>query len=269
MSWLLEADPITNDPFKEHMWLVGDARLIIVAGSDTTAATLTHMFYHIARDPIIAARLREEVKPLVAEDGSFDIKALANADYLNGVINETLRLHPPVPSGLSRLTPPEGITIGKTRVPGDTIVSVPLWTAGRCKFASPPPTPIHTHTQTANCSRSRLTPKPQNSTQSLAPTARLHPRAVVQPAGPDPEQERVRALFYRPLRLHRQEPGAHGAAHRRRAAGDEVRRRLCPWRGRPRPAERDGGLLYDWAGAAESAVQSALRSGKGKGGRGM
>ncbi|CZR61640.1 related to pisatin demethylase cytochrome P450 [Phialocephala subalpina] len=131
MSWLLEAEPMSADPFKDHMWLVGDSRLIIVAGSDTTAATLTHLFYHIARDPAYADRLREELKPIMQPDGDFDIKDLGNADYLNGMINETLRLHPPVPSGLSRLTPPEGITIGETRVPGDTIVAVPLWSMGR------------------------------------------------------------------------------------------------------------------------------------------
>lgn len=133
MSWLLEAEPMDPDPFRERMWMVGDSRLIIVAGSDTTACTLTHIFYHIAKDSAHAEKLRQELKPLMQPDGSFDTKDLANADYLNGSINEALRLHPPVPSGLSRLTPPEGITIGETHVPGDTIVAVPLWTMGRCE----------------------------------------------------------------------------------------------------------------------------------------
>ena len=34
-----------------------DSRLIIVAGSDTTATTLAHLFYHIAADPGIAQKL--------------------------------------------------------------------------------------------------------------------------------------------------------------------------------------------------------------------
>ena len=79
MSWLLEADPMSSDPFKEHMWLVGDARLIIVAGSDTTAATLTYLFYHLALSPIIVQNLRKELQPLMKEDGSFDNKELQNA----------------------------------------------------------------------------------------------------------------------------------------------------------------------------------------------
>lgn len=134
MSYLLEASPMSSDPFKEHMWLVGDARLIIVAGSDTTAATLTYMFYHLALDSSLINKLRKELEPLRKEDGSFDNKDLQNADFLNGVVNETLRLHPPVPSGVSRVTPKEGVSIGERRVPGETIVSVPLWTVGRCEI---------------------------------------------------------------------------------------------------------------------------------------
>ncbi|KAL2065841.1 hypothetical protein VTL71DRAFT_3511 [Oculimacula yallundae] len=131
MSWLLEADPMSSDPFKEHMWLVGDARLIIVAGSDTTAASLTYLFYHLASDSSLVEKLRKELQPLVKPDGTFDNKELQNAEYLNGVINETLRLHPPVPSGVSRVTPKEGLVVGEKRIPGETIVSVPLWTVGR------------------------------------------------------------------------------------------------------------------------------------------
>lgn len=133
MSWLLEAEPMHTEDFMNHMWLLGDARLIIVAGSDTTAASLTFMFYQFARDKNLGQKLREELDTLKKENGSFDVKELANADVLNGVINETLRLYPPVPSGVYRQTPPEGIMVGDRRIPGDITVSVPLWTLGRCR----------------------------------------------------------------------------------------------------------------------------------------
>jgi cytochrome P450 len=72
-----------------------------------------------------------------------------NAEHLNGAINETLRLHPPVPSGLPRLTPPEGITIGDTFIPGDTTLMLPYWSMGRC---SSPFVPFpHTYTHTPSC----------------------------------------------------------------------------------------------------------------------
>ncbi|KAL2166799.1 hypothetical protein VTG60DRAFT_2152 [Thermothelomyces hinnuleus] len=42
-----------------------------------------------------------------------------------------MRLHPPVPSGTQRMTPPEGLWIGDRFIPGDTIVQVPSYTVFR------------------------------------------------------------------------------------------------------------------------------------------
>lgn len=47
--------------------------------------------------------------------------------YIEAVINETLRLKPVVPSGQSRVTPPEGLFIDETWIPGNTIVVVPQY----------------------------------------------------------------------------------------------------------------------------------------------
>jgi cytochrome P450 len=99
--------------------------------SDTTAAALTYTFYHLARDSSHIEKLRSELKPLRGSDGEFDVKSLQSAEHLNGVINEALRLHPPVPSGLLRVTPPEGITVGRTYIPGNTTVVSPTYTIGR------------------------------------------------------------------------------------------------------------------------------------------
>lgn len=50
---------------------------------------------------------------------------------LDAVINETMRLHPPVPSGTQRVTPPEGLWIKDRFIPGNTIVQVPSYTVFR------------------------------------------------------------------------------------------------------------------------------------------
>jgi cytochrome P450 len=117
----------TSERAAELPMLQGDSRLIIVAGSDTTAATLVHLFYHLARDPSLLQNLRTELGPLLEKDGSVHHSKIADAQLLNGVINETLRLHPPVPSGVFRDTPPEGIHIKDTFVPGNTTLRMPGW----------------------------------------------------------------------------------------------------------------------------------------------
>lgn len=56
---------------------------------------------------------------------------LVGLKVLEALINETLRLHPPVPSGTQRMTPSEGITIGDQYIPGDVMVCIPSHTIFR------------------------------------------------------------------------------------------------------------------------------------------
>jgi cytochrome P450 len=100
-------------------------------GSDTTASTLTHIFYHLAQNPQHVDRLRLEICSRIdPSDGIVPMK-LQDLDYLNGIINETLRLHPPVPTAIPRLTPPEGIQIADVHIPGDITVWCPPYATGR------------------------------------------------------------------------------------------------------------------------------------------
>lgn len=124
---------------KKQLWsmLCGDSRLIIVAGSDTTAATLSYLLYHIASKPVWQEKLRAEIQqikhPHKATERVFPDQWLKEAPVLNSMINETLRLNPPVPSGVFRKTPPEGVMIGNTFIPGNTNIQMPQYVMSRCK----------------------------------------------------------------------------------------------------------------------------------------
>jgi cytochrome P450 len=74
------------------------------------------------------------VDELFESNSNPDSTALRKLKYLQAVIDEALRLYPPVPSGLQRLTPAEGVTIGDIFVPGDTIVYLPSYTMYRGEF---------------------------------------------------------------------------------------------------------------------------------------
>lgn len=131
MSWILRAYQGVDRPEKDNM-LQADARLIIVAGSDTTAATFTFMFFHLAKHPEQVQKLREELKTLTS--GDWSDKDINRAQHLNGCIYEALRLHPPVPSGVQRLTPPEGMEADGRHIPGNTIFWMPQYVMGRGEF---------------------------------------------------------------------------------------------------------------------------------------
>ncbi|KAL2821321.1 cytochrome P450 [Aspergillus cavernicola] len=110
-----------------------DSKLIVVAGSDTTASTMTFLFYRIAREPGLLERLREEINNtmLTTDGGAIDHQKIQSAPLLNGCIYETLRLHPAVPSGLPRKTPPEGVYVGERYIPGNTVMLVNFSAMGR------------------------------------------------------------------------------------------------------------------------------------------
>lgn len=99
-------DHYSASPNKADVWslLCGDSRLIIVAGSDTTAITLSHLLYYTTRMPEWQDKLRDENRQIEVEHMSAERTVpgqwLKDAPIMNGMINETLRLSPPVPSGL-------------------------------------------------------------------------------------------------------------------------------------------------------------------------
>ncbi|KAF7343941.1 hypothetical protein MVEN_01682900 [Mycena venus] len=70
---------------------------ILVAGRDTTAATLTFAVYMLAEHPDMADRLRKEILDVVGSSRMPTYDDLRNMKYLRAFINETLRLYPPVP----------------------------------------------------------------------------------------------------------------------------------------------------------------------------
>lgn len=127
-GWLLKAYTNEDHP-ADDPYLQGDSRLIIVAGSDTTAAALTFLFYHLAKDPKQQTKLRDELRPFTR--GEWSDKDIKCVQYLSGAINETLRLHPPVPLGLRRKAPREGLQVGETVIPGNTTFFAPQYVMGR------------------------------------------------------------------------------------------------------------------------------------------
>ncbi|KAK8008281.1 hypothetical protein PG991_010832 [Apiospora marii] len=74
---------------------------VLLAGRDTTAATLSWAFYELSRYPAKVARLRAEIlRSVGAAPATPTYDNLKNMPYLRHVLNETLRLYPAVPYNL-------------------------------------------------------------------------------------------------------------------------------------------------------------------------
>ncbi|KAI0112259.1 cytochrome P450 [Nemania sp. FL0031] len=124
--WLIEA--LNKDLQTSDMaWLNGDAVTIIVAGSGTVAVALTFAFYELAKSPAQQDRLYREVVNVDIRDRI----QLQNCTHLNAIIQETLRLYPPVPTGGYRVTPPSGVFVNDTHIPGNTTIVAPKYSIAR------------------------------------------------------------------------------------------------------------------------------------------
>lgn len=128
----------TPKAFPDHDIVYADAQAIMVAGTDTIGAALSFAFYHMAKDPSIQKKLYAELKPLYGrtvpgEFTNFDLGE-ADAEYLNALINETMRLDNPTCANGPRITPPEGLEVDGVFIPGDTLVYVPIHAMHRSKF---------------------------------------------------------------------------------------------------------------------------------------
>ncbi|KAF2752115.1 cytochrome P450 [Sporormia fimetaria CBS 119925] len=121
---LLDCD---NKEITSRRALNAAARLLVVAGSDTTSATLTFIFLELARNPHTQRHLRS-ILPSLSAKPHLEAQDLTHIPYLDAIINETMRLHPVVPSGVQRETPPEGLTLPNgTYIPGHTQIWMPIY----------------------------------------------------------------------------------------------------------------------------------------------
>jgi cytochrome P450 len=129
--------------------IADEVTIIMFAGTDTTATTLTYLFFELARHPQWYARLRAEVmaaRPLAPRQSpppappAPTYAALQQLPVLNAVLWETLRMYPPVPY-LPREAPRGGapVTGAGAWLPPGTVVWASAYTVQRNADVFPQP----------------------------------------------------------------------------------------------------------------------------------
>ncbi|KAF2189371.1 cytochrome P450 [Zopfia rhizophila CBS 207.26] len=111
------------------------------AGREVTGVALTYLFYELSRNPTLQTSLRTELlalSPRITYPSTSQSDSQAQAlplphaidslALLNGIVDETLRLHAPVPGPQKRIVPSMGTIINGYSIPGGVEVS----TSARC-----------------------------------------------------------------------------------------------------------------------------------------
>ncbi|SPJ87907.1 related to isotrichodermin C-15 hydroxylase (cytochrome P-450 monooxygenase CYP65A1) [Fusarium torulosum] len=102
--------------------LAEQAKILLLDGSETTATLLAGVTYLLLKSPIALAELQHEVRTSFSSEGEIKGDSINQLTYLGAVIEEGLRLFPPLPIGLPRTCP--GAMVDRWYVPSSTEVSV-------------------------------------------------------------------------------------------------------------------------------------------------
>ena len=95
LSMYLEATDKQGRHFGDRE-LLDELMTLIVAGFETSANTLNWVWYLVARHPDVEEKLIEEAMRIVPNVSALSAESLAEMTYTQQVLEETLRLYPPV-----------------------------------------------------------------------------------------------------------------------------------------------------------------------------
>lgn len=112
--------------------IVEEACTMLFAGFDTTSTTMSWALYFLAKDPEAARWVQEELDNVLGYGPSArepTMEDLPNLKRTRAMINETLRLRPPLMSASRMTTRPT--KLGKYEIPAQTIVNANIFLAQR------------------------------------------------------------------------------------------------------------------------------------------
>ncbi|KAF2433193.1 cytochrome P450 oxidoreductase [Tothia fuscella] len=109
---------------------------MIFAGSETTAISLSAIFYYLIKNPRVYAKLMTELDNAVESGAIIDRSLVTWAEsqklpYLDAVIQEAFRMHPAPGLIMERTVPDHGAEILGEMIPGGTIVGCNAWVLHR------------------------------------------------------------------------------------------------------------------------------------------
>lgn len=86
--------------------IIRETILFLIAGSETTSNSIAFAVIELLRHPDKLVKLQQEIDAVPLPEGqeTFNHDALKKLPYLNGVINETMRVDPVAAGGLQRHT---------------------------------------------------------------------------------------------------------------------------------------------------------------------
>ncbi|KXH50180.1 cytochrome P450 [Colletotrichum simmondsii] len=107
--------------------MVSNAFLLMLGGSETSATALSAVTYFLTSHPAVLSKLTDEVFSTFKAEEEININSVQNLPYMLAVLDETLRLNPPLPHSSPRVVHEGGDTFCGFFVPEGTVIGIPQW----------------------------------------------------------------------------------------------------------------------------------------------
>ncbi|KAH7097811.1 cytochrome P450 [Auriculariales sp. MPI-PUGE-AT-0066] len=131
-------DPATGKMTSRNQ-VLSEMAIFVIAGTDTTAFTITYLMYELALRPRLYDIIREELRQAENQDAIYDIQFLRSIPYLGAVLKEVLRVHGPASFYIERTVLPGGIRLGGHFIPEGVEVGFTAHATARNKHLFPNP----------------------------------------------------------------------------------------------------------------------------------
>lgn len=109
--------------------LIANAQLLTMAGSSAMVTALISAAYYLMLNPEKQQKLHHEIRSSCTHESDISVLSTSKLPYLVAVLNEAMRMHPPLPAGNHRFVPAGGAIIDGRFVAGGTDVTVHQWAA--------------------------------------------------------------------------------------------------------------------------------------------
>ena len=118
--------------------LTAEARMLIIAGLDTTLVSMTAIFFYLTQSQEANQRLASEIRSTFETlEEIREGPKLLSCKYLRACVSEAMRLAPGGPSELPRVVLPGGLAVNGRHIPEGSIVGLSNWALTRNEAVFP------------------------------------------------------------------------------------------------------------------------------------
>lgn len=129
ISYILRETKAGPSSMLENREIYATSASVVIAGSETSATSLSGAVYLLLKNPDKLAKLADEIRGRFPSEADINPRSTAELKYLRAVLDEVQRVYPAVPKHGERLVPEGGCVVDGKFIPPGIIVGITPYAA--------------------------------------------------------------------------------------------------------------------------------------------